>query len=168
MHKYSDIKTGCNTHTVYPPHTNTPATQRSLHGNVQTNTREMKNAWLKLFTLNISLFWPTAIIYKCLLNNMKDGLSKDILVYNQSQRLGSWMLGYTVWDPFSHHAIFSRHQCLPAKITWIWIVCSAVQSGLQRESNDSDRQPARILCVFNKYWTRVKFSRNKKHKVIGH
>lgn len=108
--------------------------------------REVRNAWLKLCSFYISLFCPTAIIYKCLFN-MKDGLNKETLVYNQSQGLGSWMLGYTVWDPFSHCAIFSRHQCLPAKITWIWIVCSSVQSGLQWESNDSDRQPAHILCV---------------------
>lgn len=84
---------------------------------------------------------------------MKHCFRKETCVYTQSQGLGSWMLGYTVWDPFSHHAIFSRHQCLPAKIAWIWIVCSAVQSGLQQESNDSDRHPERTLCVFNKYWT---------------
>lgn len=84
---------------------------------------------------------------------MKNSSNKETRVYNQSQGLGSWMLGYSVWDPFSNQAIFSRHQCLPAKITWIWIVCSAVQSGLQQESNDSDRQAACPLCVFNKYWT---------------
>lgn len=89
--------------------------------------------------------------------------SKETLVYNQSQRLGSWMLGYTMWAPFSHHAIFSRHQCLPAKITWIWIVCSAVQSGLQQESDDSDRQSACIQCVctLDHYWHIIWFSSNK-------
>lgn len=165
------IHTGSNGHVpAHPLHTNAWP-PRGLSIEMFKQIREnwgMHDCWFTLCTLNISLFWPTAIIYKCLLNNMKYGLSKETLVYTQSQGLGSWMLGYTVWDPFSHHAIFSRHQCLPAKITWIWIVCSAVQSGLQQESNDSDRQPARTLCVFDKYWTSsgvsFGFQGIKKHK----
>lgn len=101
----------------------------------------------------ISWFGAAAIINKCLFNYMKYGLNKETCVYTQSQGLHSWMLGYRVLDPFSHHAIFSRHKCLPAKITWIWIVCSAVQSSLQQESNDLDRQPVCSLCEFNKYGT---------------
>lgn len=155
-HKHMQL-TGIYQHSLY---VQTPTIWRYLYWGVQTN-----NAWLCWITVCtlpwIRLhFWPTASVY---LTTWGKVPSKETLVYNQSQRLGSWMLGYTMWAPFSHHAIFSRHQCLPAKITWIWIVCSAVQSGLQQESDDSDRQSACIQCVctLDHYWHIVRFSSNK-------
>lgn len=103
---------------------------------------------------DVSSVEPTVIIDKRLLRRRKWDLSQETCVSSQSQPLPSWMLPYRVLEPFSHHAIFSRHKCLPAKLTWIWIVCSAVQSALQQQSNNSDRQPAcTVHGALNKYWT---------------
>lgn len=117
--------------------------------------RERQNeSWVYCITLliyathlNASSFCLTAVNNKHLLKCLKYGLCKETHVYIQSQGPSSWMLGYGVLGPFFHRAIFSRHKCLPAKITWIWIVCSAVLSGLLQDSNDSDRQPVCSIVV---------------------